>query len=102
LGGLARSTLAGLRGGHSGVDIHEERGNAIKLLVRVLRSARAPPTPLRLAGLVPGAPRATPCPAKPAPPCALPAGQAQRRWRLRSTAAQALLRERAAPAWTRA
>ncbi|MET5020248.1 peptidase dimerization domain-containing protein, partial [Burkholderia pseudomallei] len=25
------------RGGHSGVDIHEERGNAIKLLVRVLR-----------------------------------------------------------------
>lgn len=29
--------LRGLRGGHSGVDIHEERGNAIKLLVRVLR-----------------------------------------------------------------
>lgn len=29
-------TLHGLRGGHSGVDIHEERGNAIKLLVRVL------------------------------------------------------------------
>ncbi|WP_374266768.1 aminoacyl-histidine dipeptidase [Zoogloea sp.] len=29
--------LAGLRGGHSGVNIHEERGNAIKLLVRVLR-----------------------------------------------------------------
>ncbi|SIQ56695.1 dipeptidase D [Aromatoleum tolulyticum] len=29
--------LHGLRGGHSGVDIHEERGNAIKLLVRVLR-----------------------------------------------------------------
>ncbi len=30
--------LRGLRGGHSGVDIHEERGNAVKLLVRVLRS----------------------------------------------------------------
>lgn len=29
--------LRGLRGGHSGVDIHEERGNAIKLLVRVLQ-----------------------------------------------------------------
>lgn len=29
-------SLRGLRGGHSGVDIHEERGNAIKLLVRVL------------------------------------------------------------------
>lgn len=31
-----RITLNGLRGGHSGVNIHEERGNAIKLLVRVL------------------------------------------------------------------
>lgn len=30
--------LRGLRGGHSGVDIHEERGNANKLLVRVLKS----------------------------------------------------------------
>ena len=28
--------LQGLRGGHSGVDIHEGRGNAIKLLVHVL------------------------------------------------------------------
>lgn len=32
-----RIALRGLRGGHSGVDIHEQRGNAIKLLVRVLR-----------------------------------------------------------------
>ena len=32
-----RISLTGLRGGHSGVNIHEERGNAIKLLVRVLR-----------------------------------------------------------------
>ncbi|CAH0353682.1 aminoacyl-histidine dipeptidase [Aquabacterium sp. CECT 9606] len=31
-----RLSLRGLRGGHSGVNIHEERGNAIKLLVRVL------------------------------------------------------------------
>jgi len=31
-----RIGLRGLRGGHSGVNIHEERGNAIKLLVRVL------------------------------------------------------------------
>ncbi|MBS1190183.1 MAG: aminoacyl-histidine dipeptidase [Rhodocyclaceae bacterium] len=32
-----RIDLRGLRGGHSGVDIHLERGNAIKLLVRLLR-----------------------------------------------------------------
>jgi dipeptidase D len=45
-----RVTLRGLRGGHSGVDIHEERGNAIKLLVRALcRLERA--FPLRLAEL---------------------------------------------------
>ena len=36
-----RIELRGLRGGHSGVDIHEERGNAIKLLVRVLRGLEA-------------------------------------------------------------
>lgn len=35
-------TLTGLRGGHSGVDIHEERGNAIKLLVRVLKALETP------------------------------------------------------------
>lgn len=34
---VRRVALAGLRGGHSGVDIHLGRGNAIKLLVRVLR-----------------------------------------------------------------
>ncbi len=28
--------ISGLRGGHSGVDAHEQRGNAIKLLVRML------------------------------------------------------------------
>ncbi len=42
--------LTGLRGGHSGVNIHEERGNAIKLLVRVLRDLEAR-FPLRLASL---------------------------------------------------
>jgi dipeptidase D len=33
-----RVTVRGLRGGHSGGDIHEGRGNAIKLLTRVLRA----------------------------------------------------------------
>jgi len=28
--------ITGLRGGHSGVDIHEQRGNAVKLLARIL------------------------------------------------------------------
>jgi dipeptidase D len=45
-----RIALRGLRGGHSGVDIHEERGNAIKLLVRVLH-ALAALGPMRLASL---------------------------------------------------
>jgi dipeptidase D len=31
--------VSGLRGGHSGVDIHEQRGNAIKLLTRLLWKA---------------------------------------------------------------
>ncbi len=34
-----RVSLAGLRGGHSGLDIHEQRGNAIKALTRVLWEA---------------------------------------------------------------
>ena len=33
--------VTGLRGGHSGLNIHENRANAIKLLVRVLRDASA-------------------------------------------------------------
>ena len=45
-----RIALGGLRGGHSGVDIHEERGNAIKLLVRVLTDLAAH-IPLRLSRL---------------------------------------------------
>lgn len=45
-----RIELRGLRGGHSGVDIHAERGNAIKLLVRILRGLESR-MPLRLAEL---------------------------------------------------
>lgn len=36
-----RVEVSGLRGGHSGVDIHERRANAIKLLVRTLLGAKA-------------------------------------------------------------
>lgn len=32
--------LTGLRGGHSGLDIHENRGNAVKLMTRNLRELR--------------------------------------------------------------
>ncbi|MCK6391856.1 MAG: beta-Ala-His dipeptidase [Azonexus sp.] len=42
--------LRGLRGGHSGVDIHEERGNAIKLMVGVLHDLAAH-VPYRLVSL---------------------------------------------------
>ncbi|MDQ7064803.1 MAG: M20/M25/M40 family metallo-hydrolase, partial [candidate division KSB1 bacterium] len=41
--------LTGLRGGHSGVDIHLQRGNAIKLLARALYSVSLK-TPFHLAG----------------------------------------------------
>jgi dipeptidase D len=53
---LCRISLRGLRGGHSGVDIHEERGNAIKLLVRVLQ-ALGERAPMRLARLQGGSAR---------------------------------------------
>jgi len=51
-----RIDLHGLRGGHSGVDIHEERGNAIKLLVRILRDVEEK-FPMRLAELSGGSAR---------------------------------------------
>jgi dipeptidase D len=40
-GGFEHMTIKvfGLRGGHSGVDIHEQRGNAIKILTRLLWKA---------------------------------------------------------------
>ena len=34
-----KANVSGLRGGHSGVDIHEQRGNAVKLLARILWKA---------------------------------------------------------------
>ena len=40
--------VAGLKGGHSGVDIHRQRGNAIKILARVLAALQ---TPFCLAGI---------------------------------------------------
>jgi len=43
-----RLRLAGLKGGHSGVDIHLQRGNAVKLMARMLH-AGALKTPFRLA-----------------------------------------------------
>ncbi len=51
-----RIDLRGLRGGHSGVNIHEERGNAIKLLVRVLRDLEAH-LPLRVSSIQGGTAR---------------------------------------------
>ncbi|MFH1755405.1 MAG: aminoacyl-histidine dipeptidase [Candidatus Latescibacterota bacterium] len=50
-GGLncLRLKVSGLRGGHSGIDIHEQRGNAIKILARILWKATYT-TPLFLAG----------------------------------------------------
>jgi dipeptidase D len=35
-----RISVRGLRGGHSGVDIHENRGNAVKFLLRTLNAVR--------------------------------------------------------------
>ena len=42
LGGTVpvRISVRGLRGGHSGVDIHENRGNALKFLLRTLNAMR--------------------------------------------------------------
>ncbi len=37
--GGRKITLGGLRGGHSGLNIHENRGNAIKILTRALQAA---------------------------------------------------------------
>lgn len=71
-----RITLSGLRGGHSGVDIHEERGNAIKLLVRVLREVEAKFS-LRLAALSGGTARNA-LPREATAVIALPAGGADR------------------------
>ena len=52
---LARLAVSGLRGGHSGGDIHENRGNAIKLLAAAL--TRAEVDGVRIGGLVGGSMR---------------------------------------------
>jgi dipeptidase D len=48
--------VSGLKGGHSGIDIHENRGNAIKILARVLSEALNT-QPCHLAGLKGGSKR---------------------------------------------
>jgi dipeptidase D len=52
---VARVSVSGLRGGHSGSDIHEGRGNAIKLLVRTLLDAKC--DTLRIASVSGGSKR---------------------------------------------
>jgi len=47
-------TVRGLRGGHSGVDIHENRGNAIKFLARALNAARSSGVDFELVSLAGG------------------------------------------------
>ena len=42
--------VSGLRGGHSGIDIHEQRGNAIKIIARLLAKAMRT-QPCHLAGI---------------------------------------------------
>jgi dipeptidase D len=50
-------TVKGLHGGHSGIDIHRERGHAIKLLVRLLRDMEERGIGLRLMSLKGGSAR---------------------------------------------
>ena len=52
-----RIDLKGLRGGHSGIDIHEGRGNAIKQLVRLVRQLEGRWPELRLSTLKGGTAR---------------------------------------------
>lgn len=49
--------LTGLRGGHSGAEIHLNRGNAIKLLARLLEQVAAQSVPFRLADIAGGSVR---------------------------------------------
>ena len=53
---LLRFEVSGLRGGHSGIDIHLGRGNAIKLLAEALRDLAAH-TDVRLIGMKGGTAR---------------------------------------------
>lgn len=49
--------VAGLMGGHSGIDIHRERGHAIKLLVRLLRDLETRGIALRVSAIKGGTSR---------------------------------------------
>jgi dipeptidase D len=49
-----RISVRGLRGGHSGVDIHENRGNALKFLVRALHALRGAGIDFELVSLAGG------------------------------------------------
>ncbi|HCI53799.1 MAG TPA: cytosol nonspecific dipeptidase [Gallionella sp.] len=68
---LVRFEVSGLRGGHSGIDIHLGRGNAIKLLAEALRDLSAH-TDVRLMRLQGGAARNA-IPREAYAECALPA-----------------------------
>ena len=52
---IGRVAVSGLRGGHSGGDIHENRGNAVKVLVRTLQAAGV--TGLQVASVAGGSKR---------------------------------------------
>lgn len=69
---LLRIEVSGLRGGHSGIDIHTGRGNAIKLLAEALRDLAAH-TDLRLLEFRGGTARNA-IPREAYAICALPAG----------------------------
>ena len=62
----ASLVIKGLRGGHSGADIHLGRGNANKILIRLIRELEAE-TDLRVSSFR-AAPRAMPCRARLSPP----------------------------------
>jgi dipeptidase D len=71
---LLRFEVSGLRGGHSGIDIHLGRGNAVKLLAEALRDLCAH-TDLRLIGMQGGTARNA-IPREAFATCALPAALA--------------------------
>ncbi len=71
---LLRFGVSGLRGGHSGIDIHLGRGNAIKLLAEALRDLSAH-TDVRLIGMQGGTARNA-IPREAFATCALPADMA--------------------------
>lgn len=71
---LLKFEVSGLRGGHSGIDIHLVRGNAIKLLAEVLRDLAAH-TEVRLVELKGGTARNA-IPREAYAVCALPHGMA--------------------------